>query len=62
MPKTQKQYVDVHRYNKVLYDQVNIFAPKGVKNKWKQYAKESGMSLSRFLIMAAEEKVMRDGL
>lgn len=62
MPKTQKQYDDVHRYNKALYDQVNIFAPKGVKNKRKQYAKESGLNLSQFLVMAVEEKVMRDGL
>lgn len=59
---SQRKYDYDKRYCREHYDQVNINVPKGARDKWKQYAKESGLSLNQFLIMAVEEKVMRDGL
>lgn len=62
MTEVKKRNEYLHEYRREHYDQVNINVPKGMKEKWKQYAKESGVSLNQFLADAVEEKVMRDGL
>lgn len=61
--KDIKEHYDYnHKYNKGHYDQVNIYVPAGERQRWREYAAECELSLTKFIIEAVEEKVTRDGL
>ena len=39
-----------NEYNKEKYDRINIMAPKGKKDLWKEKAKAEGLSLSAWIL------------
>ena len=49
------QYKYIQEYTKEHYDQIKITAPKGTKEYWKQLAKESGLSVSAYVMRAVDE-------
>ena len=43
-------------------DRINLTVPKGQKEVYAEYAKLSGVSMTKFIIAAIEEKAERDRL
>ncbi len=43
-------------------DRINLTVPKGKKEVYAEYAKLSGVSMTKFIIAAIEEKAERDRL
>lgn len=56
----KKMYSYVTEYQKEKYDRVTVWAPKGSRGIWKQYASKAGMSLTAYVEKAVEEKIQRD--
>lgn len=58
---TDKKYYEyIHQYTKEHYDHINIYAPAGTRQKWKDYAEKRGLSLAQFVTQAVEEYVKID--
>lgn len=47
-------------YQRKNYDRINVWIPKGHKDIWKQCAKNSGVSLSTYIVEAVREKMERE--
>lgn len=50
-----------NKYQKENYDRINILAPLNYKDRVKEYAEKSDMSISAYIIKAIEEKIEREG-
>lgn len=50
-----------NKYQKENYDRINILAPLNYKDKVKEFAEKSGMSISAYIIKAVDEKIEREG-
>lgn len=49
-----------NKYQRENYDRINILAPLNYKDKVKEYAEKSNMSISAYIIKAVEEKIERE--
>ncbi|MCM1200255.1 MAG: Arc family DNA-binding protein [Lachnospiraceae bacterium] len=49
-----------NKYNQKNYDRFILNLPKGEKERYKNIAKQSDMSLSSYIIEAVEEKIKKD--
>lgn len=49
-----------NKYNQKNYDRFILNLPKGEKERYKDIAEKSDMSLSAYIIQAIEEKIKRD--
>lgn len=47
----------VNEYKKEKYDRITLLVPKGEKERYKEMAKNSGMSLSEFFVSCANDRV-----
>ena len=47
------------KYLKEKTDDIRIRVPKGMKDRWKEYAESQGKSLNQFIIDVVEEKIGR---
>jgi len=54
------QTVASNKYQKENYDRINILAPLNYKDKVKEFAEKSGMSISAYIIKAIDEKIERE--
>lgn len=45
------------KYLKEKTDDIRIRVPKGMKDRWKEYAESQGKSLNQFIIDVMEEKI-----
>lgn len=52
----EKQNKMTQAYIKTNYDEFKVRVPKGIKDEYKQIAKEHGKSLNQFVIDLIEEK------
>lgn len=59
MKKVNPQTVATNKYNDKAYDRLAIRIKKGLREKYKQSAKERGLSLAKFVTVAIEEYIMR---
>ncbi len=50
-----------NKYQKENYDRINILAPLNYKDKVKEFAEKSDMSISAYIIKAVDEKIEREG-
>lgn len=49
-----------NKYQKKNYDRINILAPLNYKEKVKEAAEKSDMSISAYIIQAIDEKIQRE--
>jgi len=59
---TQAQNKATQRYQKEKLAQLGVRVKKGEKEKYARCAARAGMSLARFVVVAMDEKIERDGL
>ena len=50
----------ISRYNKEKYDNITLMLPKGSKERIKAAAKEKGLSMSAFAMMAIDDYLNRN--
>ncbi len=54
---TDAQKQATMKYLKEKTDSIQIRTPKGTKDRWKDAAASSGMSLNQFIVSAVDEKI-----
>lgn len=59
---TSAQKRAMAKWHKDNMDHVNLWVRKGGYERWKEYARLSGVSFRRFVIDAVEEKAAREGV
>lgn len=59
---TPAQSKATQKYIKNNLDRIEIKVPKGYKEKYKIAAKAAGLSMNKFFVTAANEKIEREGL
>ena len=59
---TQAQNKATQKYIKNNLEDIRIRVPKGHKEKYKIAAKAAGLSVNKFFVTAANEKIEREGL
>lgn len=50
----------VNNYQKEKYDRITVMAQKGKKARYQEAAKACGMSLSAFVEMCVDEKILKE--
>jgi len=50
----------VNEYQKEKYDRITVMAAKGKKEKYQAAAKKAGLSLSAFVEMCVDEKILKE--
>lgn len=53
--KNKMKYID--NYNRETYDQIQLRAPKGMKERMEEAARAAGVSRQAFILNAIEEKL-----
>lgn len=59
---TDKDKERIGNWQKEKIASVNLHLRKGVRDQWRSYANQLGLTLVDFIRQAVEEKVERDGL
>ena len=67
MAEKQRRYSEAQnkatqKYIKENLEEIKVRVKKGEKERYRSAAENSGMSMAKFFITAAEEKIERDGL
>lgn len=55
MAYSEAQNKATQRYQKKVYDSIQFRVPKGMRDKYNEYAAKRGMSLSAYIQMLIEE-------
>lgn len=59
---TQAQNKATQKYVKENLEPIQFRVKKGVREKYKQAAEKAGLSMAKFFLAAADEKIERDKL
>lgn len=51
----QKQYKRQNAWNEKHYEKMTLSLPFGLKDRWKEQAKEAGMTLAQYIISKVSE-------